>query len=79
MRNYEKESFNSKHEDEFLENIEKRIRERRLKGTTWQRRPPIIKFSISPHRKNLKKPPEPVKLSKYAKQLFEIGAGWNEK
>lgn len=40
----------------------------------------VIKLTINPwrKRKKLKKPPKPVKRSKYAQQLFEIGAGWDE-
>lgn len=45
---------------------------------TWEHRRPIIKFSISPYRKNLKLPQKPVKRSKYAESLFKEGAGWND-
>ncbi|GAA5417969.1 hypothetical protein Pryu01_03047 [Paraliobacillus ryukyuensis] len=38
-----------------------------------------FKMILSPDRKDkMKLPPKPVKKSRYAQQLFEIGAGWNE-
>ncbi|WP_281252277.1 hypothetical protein [Sediminibacillus massiliensis] len=38
-----------------------------------------MQWKVSEFRKDKdKKPQEPVKRSEYAKQLFEIGAGWNE-
>lgn len=38
-----------------------------------------IKFKISKHRKDrFKKVQKPIERSKYAKELFKIGAGWNE-
>ncbi len=44
---------------------------------TWEHRRPIIKFKVSPRRKR-KKGQQPVKRSEYTKQLFQIGAGWND-
>lgn len=44
---------------------------------TWEHRRPIINFKISPYRKNLKLPQEPVKRSKYAQSLWDEGAGFN--
>jgi len=41
----------------------------------------VIKFSISLSRykeNKVKLPPKPIKRSKYAQQLWEIGAGWNK-
>ena len=52
-----------------------------MNKSTWRHRRPIIKFVISPsryRRKQLKKPPDPIQRSKYAQQLFEIGAGWSD-
>lgn len=40
-----------------------------------------IKLKIDPSRKKwgkLRMPPKPIERSRYAQQLFEIGAGWNE-
>lgn len=45
---------------------------------TWEHRRPIIKFKVSPRRKSKAKQSEPITRSKYAKELFEIGAGFNE-
>lgn len=50
-----------------------------MTNTREQRR--TIKFinprHRNPYRKKSKKQ-EPIQRSKYAQQLFEIGAGWNE-
>lgn len=47
------------------------------KTYTWRR--PIIAFKIHPFRKQKgKKPPKPIKRSRYAQELFEIGAGWKD-
>ncbi|HLR91696.1 MAG TPA: hypothetical protein VK048_01385 [Atopostipes sp.] len=46
---------------------------------TWRWRRPIIKFVIDPsryRRKQLKKPPRPIKRSYYAQELWNEGAGW---
>jgi len=48
---------------------------------TWRWRQPIIKFVIDPsryRRKQLKKPPDPIQRSKYAQELWNIGAGWSD-
>jgi len=38
-----------------------------------------IKFKISKHRKDrYKKVQKPIERSRYAKELFKIGGGWNE-
>jgi len=44
---------------------------------TWEHRRPIIKFKVSPRRKN-KIEQEPVKRSEYAQSLFDEGAGFDE-
>lgn len=49
-----------------------------MRKKTWTWRKPIIKFSINPLRKNLKKSLEPVKRSKYAQSLWDEGAGWRD-
>lgn len=40
----------------------------------------IIKFTISPWRKRkvIDKPPKPKPRSRYAQQLWDIGAGWKD-
>lgn len=45
---------------------------------TWEHRRPIIKFKVNPRRKNKAKQSEPITRSEYVKELFKIGAGWNE-
>ena len=40
-----------------------------------------IKFKIDPNRymwKKIKKPPKPIKRSRYAELLFREGAGWKK-
>lgn len=48
------------------------------KTYTWRR--PIIAFKIHPFRRRagLKKPPKPIQRSRYAQELWEIGAGWSD-
>lgn len=42
-------------------------------------KPFSFQFVINPYRRDRDKlPPKPIKRSRYAKQLFEIGSGWNE-
>ena len=41
----------------------------------------VIKLKISYSRvkeDKLKMPPEPIKRSKYAEELFKVGAGWSD-
>lgn len=50
-------------------------------GDLVQQKRWIIKFSIHPSRmkfNKLKKTPKPIPRSKYAQQLWEIGAGWKD-
>lgn len=43
---------------------------------TREHRRPLIKFKVSPRRKNKAKQSEPITRSEYAQSLWEKGAGW---
>ncbi|WP_079708101.1 hypothetical protein [Paraliobacillus ryukyuensis] len=56
--------------------LQKKLRE---KESEAEFSPFAFKMILSPERKDkMKMPPKPVKKSRYAQQLFEIGAGWDE-
>ncbi|WP_079708610.1 hypothetical protein [Paraliobacillus ryukyuensis] len=63
-----------------VEEMEQRIMAKRSnKEEVKAFNPFAFKMILSPERKDkMKMPPKPVKKSRYAQQLFEIGAGWDE-
>lgn len=64
---------------EYNEDEEEFSRIHRLRKSSYTWRNPIICFKIHPTRKGkTKKPPKPIKRSRYAQELFEIGAGWKD-